>query len=202
MLILLVDVSQSTWPFIKVFREILRSLTSYFNKHNDRVGLISLQGTQAAIYSHPTHNFRVVARGLGRLRIHGETPLADGLRKSLHMAKLEKGKNPGSRGIVILLSDCYPEPITPGYEDRFDDPVYKEAVNAAVPFKRARITLLVINPAFTTETAKYPGELLSKKISQASGGRLIKLYRPKHRRHVPPSKKEIDHILKGVEDSL
>ncbi|MFH1893184.1 MAG: VWA domain-containing protein [Candidatus Zixiibacteriota bacterium] len=201
-LVLLVDVSKSTWPFIKVFKEVLASLTNYFNRHNDRIGLISLQGKQALIYSHPTHNFRVVARGLSRLDFHGETPLADGLAKSLSMAKLEKSKNPGSRSVVILLSDCYPEPITCELENKLDEPAYRNSINAAAPYKKAKVLLLVINPAFESAEGTLPGEVLSKRIADASGGKLIKLFRPGHRRHAPPSRKEMAVIMKGIEDSL
>ncbi len=201
-LILLVDVSKSTWPFIKVFKEILRSLTNYFSKHNDRIGLISLQGMQAKIYSHPSHNFRVVARGLGRLQFHGQTPLADGLYKSLNMAKLEKARNPGSRCIVILLSDCYPEPVTPGYDNIFDDPAYQNTITAAKPYKKAKVSLLVINPAFFSDDSQMPGEKLAQRICEESGGELIKFYRPRDQRDVLPSKKEIDKIVRSIEDSL
>jgi Mg-chelatase subunit ChlD len=138
-LVLLVDVSKSTWPFIKVFKEVLASLTDYFSRHNDRIGLISLQGLQARTYSHPTHNFRVVARGLTRLQFHGETPLADGLTKSLSMARIEKSKNPGSRSLVILLSDCYPEPITCQFENKLDEPAYRNSINAAAPYRKAKV---------------------------------------------------------------
>lgn len=201
-LILVVDVSKSTRPFIKVFQEILRSMTGYFHQHNDRVGLISLQGLQAQIFNHPTHNFRVVARGLTKLKFHGETPLADGLFKAYNMAKLEKAKNPGSRSIVILLSDCYPEPTTPEYENKLEDPVYRNAVNVAAYYKKRRITLLVINPAFQSEEGNLPGEILSKRIVEASGGKLIKLFRPKDYRELPLSKKEMEMILSDVEKSI
>jgi hypothetical protein len=40
------------------------------------------------------------------------------------------------------------------------------------------------------------------KIARAIGGKLIKLYRPGSRKHVPPSSKELAVILKGIEDSL
>lgn len=201
-LILLVDVSKSTWPFVEVFKEILQSLTAYFNRHNDRVGLISLQGMQAKIYNHPTHNLRVVARGLGQLKFHGETPLADGLAKSMAMARLEKSKNPGSRSIVILLSDCYPEPLTRGRESLFDDPAYRNAINTAATYRRSKLTLLLINPSFQTPEATLPGEVLSDRIVQASGGKLIKLIRPPDRRHLPPSTSEMDRILRGIETSM
>lgn len=201
-LILLVDISKSTWAFVNVFKEILSSLTGYFNRHNDRVGLIALQGEQARVYNYPTHNFRVVARGLGKLRFHGMTPLADGLYKSLNMAKLERGKNPGSRSVVILLSDCYPEPVTPDYEDVLEAPEYKNAVSIARTYKKSNTMLLVINPTFTSEEGRLPGEVLSKRIVRASGGKLVKLYRPRDTRHDPPSKKEIGKILSGIEEAV
>jgi Mg-chelatase subunit ChlD len=201
-LILLVDVSKSTWAFIEVFKEILRSLTDYFNRHKDRIGLIALQGEQAVIYCHPTHNFRVVARGLGRLKFHGMTPLADGLFKSLSMARLEKSKSPGSRCTVILLSDCYPEPLLPGYDDVFDDPAYRRSINVAATYRKAQTMLLVINPTFSSPEGVLPGEILSKRLAQASGGRLIKFFRPRDARHRPPSRRELDIILQGIEESL
>lgn len=201
-LILLVDVSKSTWLFIEVFKEILGSLTGYFHKHNDRVGLISLQGLQAKIYNHPTHNFRVVARGLSRLKFHGETPIADGLLKSLNMARLERNKNPGSKSIVILLSDCYPEPLTRGCEHVFEDPAYRNSLNAAGTYRKAGLMLLVINPAFESEVATRPGELLADKLVKAAGGKLIKLLRPPDRRHARPSREEMDRILQGIESTL
>ncbi|MCP4580729.1 MAG: VWA domain-containing protein [candidate division Zixibacteria bacterium] len=201
-LILLVDVSKSTWPFIKTFKEILRSLTGYFDKHNDRVGLVSLQGLQAKIYSHPTNNFRVVARGLSKLKFHGETPIADGLYKSLSMARLENSKNPGSKSIVVLLSDCYPEPLTPGCSNIFDDPAYRNSINAAAQYRKGNTMLLVINPAFDPNESNLPGETLSENMAEVSGGKLIKLFRSKDERYAKPSRKEIEIIVKGVEESL
>ena len=201
-LILLVDVSQSTWALVKVFREILKSLAGHFKKHKDRVGLVSLQGPQAKIFTHPTHNFRVVARGLSRLKVEGETPLADGLQKALSLSILERRKNPGSRSVVILLSDCYPEPLTTNTKNVFDDPAYRSSVRAAIPYRRAGVTLLVINPAFESEEGTLPGERLSRTLAQVSGGRLIKLHRHRDRRYLPPSNREIETILKGVEDTF
>ena len=63
-------------------------------------------------------------------------------------------------------------------------------------------TLLVINPAFASEESKFPGEVLSETIARVSGGGLIKLVRTDDRRHVPPSSKEMDSIIKGIEKSF
>jgi Mg-chelatase subunit ChlD len=201
-LILLVDVSNSTWRFVEVFKDILKSLATYFSRHNDRMGLISLQGSQARIYVHPTHNFRVVARGLSRLEFHGYTPLADGLHKSLSVARLESSKNPGSRSVVILISDCHPEPVAMGCEDPLQDPAYRNSVAAAGHYRKSKTMLLVINPTCAISEKKSPGETLSEMLAHGSGGRLIKLRRRKSVHQLPPNRKEMETIFKGVEDSL
>ncbi len=208
-LISVVDVSESTFSYINVFAEILRSLTRYFNRNNDRIGLISLQGVQAEILNHPTHNYRIITKALTRLEIHGETPLADGLLKALYMAKLERFRKPGSKNLVILLSDCYPEPLVHKYENIFDEPAYKNAVNAASLYRRNKIFLLVINPSFRKNEKEtlLPGEKLSEIIAGVSRGKLIKLYRPvglySAAEKLPqPGRREIETILKGIEDTF
>jgi len=207
-LVLLVDVSRSTFPYINVFSQLLRSFTGYFNRNNDRIGLISLQGAQAKILNHPTHNYRVISKSLSTLRIHGETPLADGLLKALYMARLERFKKPGSRSVVILLSDCYPEPLTHHCEDIFEEPMYRETVARASLYKRDKVFLLVINPSFenTEEENLLPGERLSEMVAKVSGGKLIKLFVPKGysagEKLPSPSRHEIQTILKGIEETF
>jgi len=92
-LVLLVDLSTSTFPFVRMFAEIINSLTAYFQMHKDRIGLISLQGTQACVMNHPTHNYRIVIKNLMALTIHGQSPLADGLQKALTMVDWSDTEN-------------------------------------------------------------------------------------------------------------
>lgn len=207
-LVLVVDLSRSTFPFVNLFAEIINSLTGLFRMHQDRIGLISLQGSQAQIMNHPTHNYRVVTKNLLQLRIHGETPLADGLFKALAMVKLEKYRKPGTRNIVILISDCYPEPISGSFHDLFDEPAYREAIRAAAIYRRSRVALMLINPALQKAVGKkdYPGERLADTLVRESRGRLIRLFRPEptpsHNAYEPPTKAEINKILSGIEESL
>jgi len=209
-LVLVVDASTSTYPFINVFAEILNSLTGHFRRHQDRIGLVSLNGQQAAVLNHPTHNYRVVSRNLRQIRVQGMTPLADGLEKSLAMIRLEKYRKPGSRNLAVLLSDCYPEPLTHRYAQIFDEPAYRQSVLAASHFRQQKVSLLVINPAFKNRNADeyLPGERLSEAIARDSGGRLIRIFRSEFtpytvgRLYSPPSKREIYQILSGVEGML
>lgn len=209
-MILVVDVSFSVINFVKAFSRIINSLTVYFNKNKDRIGVISLQGHQAKILNHPTHNYKVVAKSLLSLKVHGRTPLSDGLLKSLDMARLEKFRNKGSLSLVVLLSDCYPEPLTGKFRNIFDEPAYRNSLSAAKLFRKAKIGLLLINPNFKhaeTQKEKYfPGEKLSEFIVENAGGKLVKLmssaissktvYTEKDRYEVSP--KDIERIISGV----
>ncbi|MDQ7797581.1 MAG: VWA domain-containing protein [Candidatus Edwardsbacteria bacterium] len=207
-LVLLVDVSRSTFPFIKIFAEILDSLTGYFKLHQDRIGLISLQGMQAKILNHPTHNYRVITKGLMGLKVRGESPLADGLLKALAMVRLEKFRKPGSTNLVILLSDGYPEPLTAHCPDIFDEPAYRETIRAASLYRQQALSLLMINPSFRNQDqAKFmPGEKLSTIIARESRGKLIKLFRDPNLnpadRYYPPTRSEIRQILNGIEGMM
>lgn len=210
-LILLVDTSNSVLQFAKSFAIIISSLTSFFHHHKDRIGLIVLRGSQAQIINHPTHNIRVIIRGLKSLKIKGATPLADGMFKALNTAKISNKKNPGSKSLVVLISDCYPEPLSGNYSDLFDEPAYKNTLLAAGLYKKYKIPLLLINPNFHHKNLEnyFPGEKLSKKITDLSGGKLIKLFKYKEtsmshtylaKENVNLTNQEISNILNGIQN--
>lgn len=200
-LILLVDVSRSTIGYLRVFAELLRSLAGHFQRNRDRMGLVSLQGRQATVLHHPTHNYRIVTRHLAKLSFRGETPLADGLQKTLAMARLERFKNPGSQSLVVLLSDCFPEPIPPGWAELFDSPAYRDARAAASLYRREKVQLLVLlaAPDRSASSKAYepsPGERLGEAIAAAAAGRLMRLPRTEDG-HVP--RRQIDRVLGAIE---
>jgi Mg-chelatase subunit ChlD len=147
----------------------------------------------------------VVTNSMAKLKIHGESPVGDGLLKALAMARTERSRNPGSRSLVVLLSDCCPEPLTRRFEDIFDEPAYKEAVRAAQLYRRGRTNLLVINPVATAmrgATGEYlsPGVKLSEKIARGAGGRLMKI---EHRSETSRiSSREIAACLDGIEQAF
>ncbi len=179
-LILLVDLSRSTHFHIKAFVEILQSLTGHFHRNRDRMGLISLQGRQARILNHPTHNYRVVTRNLSTLTVQGESPLADGLLKALTMARLERFRNAGSRSLVVMLSDCCPEPLTMQCPDLMDEPAYKSAMSAALLYRKEKVSLLVIQPSLREgregRRPAPPCDRLAAVMAELSGGRLVRFH--------------------------
>lgn len=201
-LILCVDVSRSTVRYVRIFADILQSLAGHFQRNRDRMGLVSLQGRQATVLHHPTHNYRIVTRHLARLNFRGETPLADGLRKSLTVARLERFKNPGSQSLVVLLSDCCPEPLTPGHADIFDEPNYRDSRSAAALYRKEKVQLLVLfaapdrPPYPLSSRGRTPGERLGEALCQAARGRLVRL---PYNESGGVSRAQLDSVLGAIE---
>ena len=176
-LILAIDVSNSTFTSIMLFCDILDSLTKYFKKNNDRIGLIAIKDNKAQVLNYPSHNFKVVLRGMRSLKVAGSTPLYDGLKVALEMAKTEKRIKSGSKSLVILLSDCFPEPLTHKFKDIFDEPAYQDTLKQASKFKKEKIQLLVIKPKYSLIKAGKPvitsADKLAVEIVKRSGGKCI-----------------------------
>ena len=219
-LIFLIDSSKSIIAYKLLFAEVIKSMANYFNKNNDRIGLITLQGKQAQIHNHPTHNYRIIQKSLRNLQLKGETPLGDGLLKAITMAKLERTKNPGSKSLVVLLSDCFPEPITRNYPNILDEPIYKEAINAAKIYRKTKTALLIINPSYRKDEErqgeKYSGEKLTDIIISETKGKLFKMEQKPFTKLFPTEKenvfdfnqqsnfsqKDITKILTGIENAF
>ncbi len=197
-----------------MFAEIIKNLSAHFNRHRDRVGLISISGQQAEILNHPSRNHRVTAKSMMQLSIKGATPLGDGLVKALEMVKIEKTKNPGSKPVIILLSDCFPEPITHRYDDIMDEPMYRHALSASEMIRRRGVSLIIINPSYRSESylqaagasfRRTPGERLTNRMIQRSGGLLIPLKTRMHHSHksattkIIGQEKQIHDILASIE---
>ncbi|OFZ47538.1 MAG: hypothetical protein A2381_10130 [Bdellovibrionales bacterium RIFOXYB1_FULL_37_110] len=176
-LILAIDVSNSTLTSIMLFCDVLDSLTKYFRKNNDRIGLIAIKDNKAQVLNYPSHNFKVVLRGMRSLKVSGTTPLYDGLKVALEMAKTEKRIKPGSKSLVILLSDCFPEPLTHKFKDVFDEPAYQNVVRQAGKFKKDKIQLLIIKPRYNViqnqKRLETSGDKLAMEMIRKSGGKCI-----------------------------
>jgi len=197
-LILLADSSRSTSQFLGKFADILKKLATYFKTNKDRMGLILIQGKQAIILNNPTGNYRVVARSLMNIDIGGETPLASGLYKALEMAAHEKMRNPGAKNLIVLISDCAPEPLTGECDNVIDEPAYQECLKAAGKIAARNIPMVIINPSFWSEDEHYPHEKLAKLLEKITRGRLIRLRGSKDET-IQVSAFEMETILKEIE---
>lgn len=146
-MVLIVDVSFSTHQFLPAVSRALGIVYRDAYRNRDRLGLISFQKKFARILNHPTNNLRVALGNLASLTPSGFTPLAQGLRKALQIFKQEQKRSPNFIPFAVLLSDCFPEPLTHKYADLLEEPAYLETLKVSKDFGRKKIPIVVINPA-------------------------------------------------------
>ncbi len=171
-LVLITDASYSTYHFLPAISKALSIVYRDAYRNRDRLGLIAFQKKSARIMNHPTNNLRVTLGNLTRLSPSGFTPLADGLKKALEVFKQEKRRSPNFIPFAVLLSDCFPEPLTHKYADLLEEPAYQKTLKISKDFRRKKIPILVINPAHgkTKSGGLFGGSKLGMKIAHISDG--------------------------------
>ncbi|MFW9908306.1 MAG: VWA domain-containing protein [Candidatus Thorarchaeota archaeon] len=107
-IILVVDVSLSMKGSLKAVRTIMDRIERETRGSKDRIGIIAFKDTGAIEVQAPTTNWNKIYRALGRLRISGLTPLAEGLMKALEAIKRERMRNRDIEPLVIVISDFAP----------------------------------------------------------------------------------------------
>jgi magnesium chelatase subunit D len=171
-LVLITDASFSTYHFLPAVSKALSIVYRDAYRNRDRLGLIAFQQNSARIMNHPTNNLRVVLGNLSRLTPSGFTPLADGLKKALDVFKQERRRSANFIPYAVLISDCFPEPLTHHYENLMQEPAYQEAVKASQDFRREKIPIVVINPAHGKSKSGdlFGGSKLGMRIADLSQG--------------------------------
>jgi magnesium chelatase subunit D len=171
-LILITDASFSTYHFLPAVSKALSIVYRDAYRNRDRLGLIAFQQNSARIMNHPTNNLRVVLGNLSRLMPSGFTPLADGLKKALDVFKQERRRSSSFIPYAVLISDCFPEPLTHQYENLMQEPAYQEALKASQDFRREKIPIVVINPAHGKAKSGdlFGGSKLGMRIADLSQG--------------------------------
>jgi Mg-chelatase subunit ChlD len=171
-LVLITDASFSTYHFLPAVSKALSIVYRDAYRNRDRLGLIAFQKNSARIMNHPTNNLRVVLGNLGRLTPSGFTPLPDGLKKTLEIFKQEKRRSSNFIPYAVLISDCFPEPLTHKYADLLEEPAYVETLKLSQDFRREKIPIVVINPAHGKAKSGelFGGSKLGMRIAQLSNG--------------------------------
>ncbi len=171
-LLLITDASFSTFHFLPAVSKALSIVYRDAYRNRDRLGLIAFQNDSARIMNHPTNNLRVTLGNLSRLTPSGLTPLADGLKRALDVLKQEKRRFSNSIPVAILISDCFPEPLTHRFDDLLEEPAYREALRISRSFGREKIPIVVINPAHgkTKSGDLYGGSKLGMMIARVAQG--------------------------------
>ena len=93
------------------------SLLNEAYQKRDRVGLISFNGSQAAILLPPTNSVELASHLLEDLPTGGKTPLAAALVSTQKLLRVELARDPGLTPLIIIMTDGRPNvSLDPGVD--------------------------------------------------------------------------------------
>ena len=188
-IMLVLDSSKSISWVIPHIEKFIPILTSRVTQSKDLLGLICFNNDMARIYHHPTRNVKQVVGTINKLDVEGLTPLGKGIELALQTFSMRRFKQPGMKNMILLISDCFPEPIKGGYDNMLDEPAYQLVIKNARQIKESKTGLLIINPAPINNKVKPNwGQKLAKKIVEITECRYIEM--PPSIRNVTPFKQE------------
>lgn len=174
-MILVLDTSKSIVWMISSIEEIISHITSNAFHSRDRLGLITFQNNRAFLHHYPTLNVKQVIGTINKIEAKGETPLGEGLNLALQVFSKEQYRLPGMKNIIIMISDCFPEPLEGRHKNLLDEPCYKAVVSASEKIKKAKIDLIIINPS-AQEYKKGWNLSLINKIKEVSDASYIRIH--------------------------
>jgi Mg-chelatase subunit ChlD len=168
----IIDASASTRHFIKVIAHMLALLYRDAYRKKDKIGLVIFKENKAQVLIHPTRNYQLVLGSLVRIAPSGWTPLASGLEKAYTILKEELRREREMIPCAVLVSDCYPEPLTHKFKDIFEEPAYQDVLRVANMYKREKIPVVVINPYHNLEDPRFNiGSKLGMSVARISNGK-------------------------------
>jgi magnesium chelatase subunit D len=168
----IIDASASTRYFLRVIAHMLALLYRDAYRKKDKIGLVIFKENKAQVLIHPTRNYQLVLGSLVRIAPSGWTPLASGLEKALAILKEELRREREMIPCAVLVSDCFPEPLTHKYKDIFEEPAYQDVLRVANIYRREKIPIVVINPYHNLEDEKLNhGTKLALSVARISNGK-------------------------------
>ncbi len=169
---LAIDGSRSSQEYLGDVGSILDGLFTKVFHQSSRVGLAVIRNGKAVMHFAPTRNRLRVFGGLNDLNPGGATPLDELLSVSGSELRRSGGSNAEQR-FIILLSDCFPEPVPVG--DIWNSDIYGRVRKQAGSLARQGIPVLVIDPMQISRKAaeESPGRRLGKFIAHTTGGKHV-----------------------------
>ncbi|MDY0151636.1 MAG: VWA domain-containing protein [Candidatus Cloacimonas sp.] len=176
-IMLVLDISNSVKWILKFMEKIISMLTAQASVSKDKLGLIVFQDDRAQIIHYPTSNIRHVIGTINTLTPKGKTPLSGGIKLALQTLEHSRFQVTGMSNAIVLLSDCFPEPITGEYEDQLDEPACQDILNVCDKIAAAKIKFLVINPGINGIKGyqKHLGYRLGKLAAERADGSFLDL---------------------------
>jgi Mg-chelatase subunit ChlD len=176
-IMLVLDISSSVKWILKFMEKIISLLTIQARASKDKLGLIIFNDDRAQIMHYPTTNIRHVIGTINTLAPKGKTPLADGLKLAMQTLEHSRFQVTGMSNAIVLLSDCFPEPITYEHKDPLDEPVCQQILHVCDKIAESKIKMLILNPSLNDipHYEQMLGCKLGKKAAEHANGSFLNL---------------------------
>ncbi len=169
---LAIDGSRSSQEYLRDLGVMLDGLFNNVFDQSSRVGLSAIRNGRPVVLFPPVRNRLRVFGRISELQPQGTSPIDELL--SLSAAELRRiSKSNAEKSFVILVSDCYPEPVPVG--DIWNSDIYNRVRKQAVHLGRQGIPVLIVDPVQSNLkfVESSPGRRLGRFIAHATGGDLI-----------------------------
>lgn len=174
-IMLVLDTSKSISWVIPHIEKFISNITFNVSNARDKLGLITFNDDKAQIFHYPTLNVKQVIGTINKIEAKGQTPLGEGLILAASVFSKEQYKIPGMKNLIILISDCFPEPVVGGYNDLLDEPSYRLVISAAEKIKCQKNGFIIINPTAKDEVGLNWGMKLIKKLTDITNAKYIEV---------------------------
>lgn len=176
-IMLVLDVSSSIQWVLPHVEKIVSLLSANASQSRDKLGLITFKDDIAQVLHYPTMNIKQVIGTINTFEASGLTPLGDGLTLARQVLSKERFCIAGMKNMIMLISDCFPEPIEGGHENLLDEPCYQSVIRAAREIDDQHIRFLVLNPAPPAkEGSNSWGRRLAEEVTHSSQARYVELH--------------------------
>jgi len=176
-MMMVLDVSNSVQWIMPYMEKIVAMITRQAKISKDKLGLITFKNDTANIRHYPTNNIHHIIGSINDTVPSGLTPLADGIRTATQILDNSRYKTIGMANAIILVSDCFPEPITGKYPDLMEEPVCKDFILACKKLPEKNIRLLIINPVLSNNKhyEKSLGYKLGSLAAEEAKGQFVNI---------------------------
>jgi Mg-chelatase subunit ChlI/Mg-chelatase subunit ChlD len=100
-----IDLSGSMLMNLEALKAAILNSHKEAYRSRDRVGIVAVRDTGAAVVQHPITNLGVVASKLAGLKVSGFTPLAAGMLKAWEVLKEERRRDRSTVPVMIVMTD-------------------------------------------------------------------------------------------------
>lgn len=174
---LAVDGSRSSQEYLRDMGTMLDGLFNRVFDQSSRVGLSVIKNGRSVILFPPVRNRLRVFGRISELQPRGTSPLDELL--ALSAAELRRiAKSNAEKTFIILISDCYPEPVPVG--DIWNCDIYQRVRKQAIHLGKQGVPVLVVDPvqANPQYVESSPGRRLGRFIAHVTGGNLVAFVKP------------------------